>query len=278
MTLVARRLAIMKRSSEAVGDGDAPGLDCADVEQQEFEAFDQLDQLGELPSLFVADNHPDQLPVILLPPSAEQAAIVVQPPSVAEMRHALSMGENVDLSSPSDCFRVLFVQNNVILRDALWHRSLNLQLSRSASSGGSYPSGGCSPKSSGHSSITGVNGNTGTKKPKPGPPKVFRCPVCPELLNEKDFARHIGNWVDKVDKDEIVRSHVCPGVRDPNHPLLQRFPGGNLSERVQCLVRDIRSLVRPGAYDAMSPEGSGRHIDVEHRITFLLSRVGDSGN
>jgi hypothetical protein len=278
MTLVARRLAIMKRSSEAVGDGDSPGLDCGDVEQQAFDAFDQLDQLEALPPLFVADNHPDQLPAMLLPLSAEQAAIVVQPPSVAEMRQALSMGENVDLSSPSDCFRVLFVQNNVILRDALWHRSLNLQLSRSASSGGSYPSADCSPKSSGHSSITGVSGNTGTKKPKPGPPKVFRCPVCPELLNEKDFARHIGNWVDKLDKDEIVKSNACPGVRDPNHPLLQRFPGGNLSERVQCLVRSIRSLVRPGAYDAMSSEGSGRHIDVERHITFLLSRGGDSGN
>ncbi len=126
MTLLARRLAIMKRSSEAVGDGeigDCPGLDCGDEEQQKaFDAFDQLDQLGALPSQFVADNHPDQLPAMLLPPSADQAAIVVQPPSVAEMRQALSMGENVDLTSPSDCFRVLFVQNNVILRDALWHR------------------------------------------------------------------------------------------------------------------------------------------------------------
>ena len=171
MKLLARRLAIMKRSSEAVGEGEiiggCPGLDCDDEEQQAFAAFDQPDQLGALPSQFVADNHPDQLPAMLLPPSADQAAIVVQPPSVAEMRQALSMGENVDLSSPSDCFRVLFVQNNVVLRDALWHRSLNLQLSRSASSGGSYPSADCSPRSSEQSSIRGGNGITGTKRPKP---------------------------------------------------------------------------------------------------------------
>ena len=115
-------------------------------------------------------------------------------------------------------------------------------------------------------------------KSRSRPPKVFRCPVCTELWNEKDFARHISNWVHKLDKDESVKSGMCPGVRDPNHPLLHRFPGDNLSERVQCLVRNIRSLVRPGAYDAMSSEGSGRHIDVDRRITFLLSRDGASGN
>jgi hypothetical protein len=153
-----------------------------------------------------------------------------------------------------------------------------LQFSRSASSAGSYASADCSPLSSGQSSIIGGNGITGTKKPKPVPPKVFRCPVCNDLLNEKDFARHIGTWVDKLDKDEIVKTGMCPGVRDPNHPLLQRFPGDNLSERVQCLVRNIKSLVRPGAYDAMTSEGSGRHIDVDQRISFLLSRDGARGN
>jgi hypothetical protein len=51
---------------------------------------------------------------------------------------------------------------------------------------------------------------------------------------------------------------------------LQRFPHGNLRDRVASVVRYIRSLVHPGAYDALDVGGSGRHVHVAHAVQWLL--------
>jgi hypothetical protein len=108
---------------------------------------------------------------------------------------------------------------------------------------------------SGHSS--GDSGGVSPiRKKKVFPPKVFECPVCHDRLNEKDFDRHIFAWTAKVDKTGVVRCDSCAGIRDVNHPLLQRYPHGTLAQRVSSVVTCIRSLLHPGAYDAMSAEGS----------------------
>jgi hypothetical protein len=104
------------------------------------------------------------------------------------------------------------------------------------------------------------------------PPKLFVCPVCQKPLNEKDFDRHVSAWVSKVDKVGVIRSSTCAGIRDDRHPLLQRYPHGTLAQRVSCVVSYIRSLLHPGAYDAMSAEGSGRHLIVTQAIAWLLGQ------
>ena len=179
-------------------------------------------------------------------------------PTMEEMCEALSMASTVDMQSSADCFRVLFYQNSVIIRDAICHRRL---LSRNSSGRSSVSSLTVSGESSGGSSDS-------QKKPKLSPPQVFCCPVCPAQLNEKDFGRHVKDWPDKVGKR--VPSGHCPGIQDVNHPLLSRFPGNSLLESVSACSAYFKSLVRPGAYDSLRPEGSGRHIIVAQRISELM--------
>ena len=100
-------------------------------------------------------------------------------------------------------------------------------------------------------------------------PNNFQCPVCGIYLNEKDFDRHVHLWLQKCIASGPIKSGSCPGIRDRDHPLLQFFPNGSLQDSVQLLVSDIRALVRPGAYDAMSGPGSGRHLDVARRLEEL---------
>lgn len=183
-------------------------------------------------------------------------------PTIEEMCNALEMGCKVDLGDSKECFRVLFTQNGVILRDAIACRQQAL-LMRTVSR--------VSPFSSRATSGT-ENDSSGSsaKKVKLAPPKVFRCPLCSAMLNEKTFHRHVQAWVEIVGKRNI-RSGDCPGIQSEDHPLLVHFPNGTLQARVEACSADITSLVHPGAYDALQPAGSGRHIIVEQRIAQLMS-------
>ncbi len=180
-------------------------------------------------------------------------------PTVSEMCEALRMGGTVNMSSSEDCFRVLFFQNSVIIREAIVNR---LMMSKKSSGLSSFSSLTDSGESSGCASVSS------TKRAKESPPKVFCCPVCPAVLNEKDFGRHIKDWVEKVGK--VAASGCCPGIQDGNHPLLLKFRDGTVKDRVSACSAYIRSFVHPGAYDALSGEGSGRHIIVAQRIAELL--------
>ena len=73
------------------------------------------------------------------------------------------------------------------------------------------------------------------------PAKVFRCPFCPALLNERDFDRHIKAWIKKASHCDLAPSKNCPGIRSETHPLLLHFPGGDFSSKVSRLVGDLRS-------------------------------------
>jgi len=180
-------------------------------------------------------------------------------PTVSEMCEALRMGGTVDMSSSEDCFRVLFFQNSVIIREAIVNR---LMMSKKSSGISTFSSLSGSGESSGRASVGSQ------KRTKESPPKVFCCPVCPAVLNEKDFGRHIRDWVEKVGK--VAASGHCPGIQDANHPLLSKFGGGTVKDRVSACSAYIKSFVHPGAYDASSAAGSGRHITVAQRIAELL--------
>ena len=209
---------------------------------------------------------------------------------VQELEAALSLSANVDQMSTDEMLRAMLVQNRALLRDAIWRRryARSSQVRSSLTSPGSVvlsslttsgnDTSGNSPQSrSGSSSKRDSSGegtpSSPTKKSKPSPPKNFRCPLCPSLTNEKDFDRHVEKWIGKVHKKGPVKSGCCPGIRDPNHPLLQYFTVGSIDDRVGALVADIRSLVHPGAYDSLSPEGSGREIVVAARFAELYGNA-----
>jgi hypothetical protein len=153
-------------------------------------------------------------------------------------------------------------------------RGGSLMAAVSASSSGGVSSKLSSLTTSHSQSSAFVSGDSSgnssaSKKFKVSPPKVFVCPLCPKILNEKDFSRHVLSWFDRFDNTEETQ-YDCPGITDGSHPLLRHFPHGSLRDRVHLLVKDIRSLVHPGAYDSLTPEGSGRHVPVAARFAFLL--------
>lgn len=203
-------------------------------------------------------------------------------PTDEEFADALQTG-NIDDMSSEQCLKALVKQNNVLIRDAMWR---NRRLPMHQRVDGSYGSGlvsgsGCSgslrsslvssaPDSMVNTSDSSSGSGSSSKRVKVSPPKHFLCPICSHYMNEKDFSRHIQSWNSKVVSSGPVRADGCAGIQDVNHPLLRYFPDGSLAERVQCLVRDLRSLVHPGAYDAMSAEGSGRHLIVADRFASLL--------
>ena len=192
-------------------------------------------------------------------------------PTVEEMESVLV--PDVSGMSSEQCLRAMIQQNNVLLRVAIGRRKAHCGGSSTGRSGSLRSSltttGSSSGRVSGRSSADGASSPFKVKKPSP--PKVFECPLCHRVFNEKDFDRHIFSWNSKIAKSGPVRSGVCPGIRDVNHPLLRHYPYGTPSQRVACLVQYLRSLVHPGAYDAMSAEGSGRHVIVAERVAALLS-------
>jgi hypothetical protein len=214
-----------------------------------------MDHRGESPG-FVSDV-----------PRVDGAASLSSP-TIAEMEAAIQ--HDVSTMSPGACLRAMLLQNNVLLRDAIWRRQHASVVAFSSEHSGSL-----------RSSLTTTGSNSGQPSPgdsrsgspvrkKKSPPKVFDCPVCHKSLNEKDFDRHIFVWISKLDKTFVVRSDTCAGIQHADHPLLQRFPHGNLRDRVASVVRYIRSLVHPGAYDALDVGGSGRHVHVAHAVQWLL--------
>jgi len=200
-------------------------------------------------------------------------SVLPSSPSIVEMEAALQ--SDVASMSNEDCLRALVMQNNVLIRDAIWRRR-HFAIADSSSYTGQSGSLRSSLTTTGTSSGRVSSGDSGGVSPirkRRSPPKVFVCPVCQKLFNEKDFDRHVSSWTEKVGKVGVVRSDTCAGIRDEDDPLLQRFPHGTLSERVSCVVTYIRSLVHPGAYDAMSPEGSGRHLNVAQAIAWMLGNA-----
>ena len=204
--------------------------------------------------------------VVEVRPVDQDLSSSVDAPTVSELFEALNMATSVDMQSNADCFRVLFRQNSVLLREAICRRRLwNGVASGRSSTFSSLPNSG------------GDSGDSGGsyKKVKLAPPsKVFQCPVCPpkhgtpNLYNEKDFARHVEEWPERVARR--VEKGCCSGFLDINHPLLSTFAGTTLLEKVSACSTYFRSLVRPGAYDSLLPEGSGRHILVAQRVSELM--------
>jgi hypothetical protein len=239
--------------------GDSPGyglnLDCEHDFASVPRALSQMDG-SDVPVRLSAH-----------PIAADCPSNSIVAPSLEEMCDALAMGGAVDLGNSQECFRVLFAQNNVILREAICSRRL-LLVERSASRSSTLSSMTTSGTSAGSSGSSQKK----LKLSQGSPPKVFCCPLCSVMLNEKDFDRHVLAWVKKVGK-RVVHSGDCPGIQDLNHPLISRFPHGELVDRVDACSSDIRSLLHPGAYDSLSPEGSGRHIIVSQRIAAMMQSI-----
>ena len=203
-------------------------------------------------------------------PVAEES---LSPPlslTIAEMQAAVH--NDVDSMNTEDCLRALVKQNNVLIRDAIWRRhGVASAVSSGRISGSLRSSLTTTGSTSARSSPNSGSSDSPVRKRQP-PPKLFVCPVCQKPLNEKDFDRHVSAWVSKVDKVGVIRSVTCAGIRDDRHPLLQRYPHGTLAQRVSCVVSYIRSCLHPGAYDAMSAEGSGRHLIITQAISWLLGQ------
>ena len=183
------------------------------------------------------------------------AFVLPAPPSVEELEAALYIGSNPASMSSDQCLRALLLQNSVMLREFIWRKKYTAEISTRSSSL--------------HSSAPSSAGSSNVSSPtlhRAAPPANFECPVCPRKYNEKDFDRHVFKW---IGRESIPFKHgSCPGIRDPNDPLLQRFVGTH-AQRVVGLVTDIRAILHPGAYDSMSPTGSGRHVNVTARISEL---------
>ena len=200
-------------------------------------------------------------------------SVLPSSPSIVEMEAALQ--SDVASMSNEDCLRALVMQNNVLIRDAIWRRR-HFAIADSSSYTGQSGSLRSSLTTTGTSSGRVSSGDSGGVSPirkRRSPPKVFVCPVCQKHLNEKDFDRHISSWIAKCRTGaNVVKAGHCAGIRDLSHPLLDHFDGESLDERVTQLVLDVRSLMHPGAYDAMSAQGSGRHVDVAKRFAQYLNQ------
>jgi len=221
----------------------------------------------------VCDATPDVPSVSHFAVAADNRSLFnVVPPSEQELVDALLLGAHVDYQNSSECFRVLVTQNNVILRDAIGHRQQLLSGRVRASEESSRASSGCSSLVSSEGS-TPSSGVGSSKRARVSPPRNFECPICHQFFNEKDFDRHISSWIAKCRTGaNVVKAGHCAGIRDLSHPLLDHFDGESLDERVTQLVLDVRSLMHPGAYDAMSAQGSGRHVDVAKRFAQYLNQ------
>ena len=167
----------------------------------------------------------------------------VQLPSDQEVFDALSMGNSLDYRNFNDCFRVLIAQNNVLLRNCICKRVrkqsdiyIDCGVENVAASGQS--SGGLSLQGSSHVSHVGsearvVEGSSpvgvGSNRKKPrlsasvSPPRVFQCPCCGVMFNEKDFDRHVLAWITKSDQTGPVKDNTCSGFRDASILCLLRW-------------------------------------------------------
>jgi hypothetical protein len=199
------------------------------------------------------------------------SAYAICPPSALEYAMAIRAGAEALQHTTDGATRALLMQHDVMLRYQ------NFQLTQS-----------CSSLSSGSKSFQSPSSSTGTSSaddsPRtfdavagssavgviivPAPAKVFRCPVCPQVLDERCFAKHIDSWLAR-DGTKRLRSNQCPGF-PLNHKFLSAFEGTH-RERVRCLHASVRVMLHPGCTAAQSPRGSGNHIAVEAYFRNLLS-------
>ena len=213
-----------------------------DLSEQQF-LTQHLQAMAMLIGSEVVPEHGDAPGMV----SDSEALRVVQP-SIGEWETALKLGTAItfpagDIVSPeTHMLRVILIQNNLIVRDRLAQRKR--QMCSLQSSDSTSPFDGSAMASAGGSG-------------KCSPPAVFPCPFCKKSFNEKDFDRHVKNWQGKEEL-ATIKSNVCPGPRNVDDPFLVHFTGSH-SQRVAALIAGVRSLLRPGAYDSMSPTGSGRH-------------------
>ncbi len=170
----------------------------------------------------------------------------IQGPSDQGVLDALQMGSTVDYRNHNDCFRVLITQNHVILRDVICQRMRKQSRSQgveNVESGSSSVglrslqvsapvSHVCSEsRASDASSAVGVCklGKKQKLSASVSPPRVFQCPACGEMFNEKDFDRHVAKWIVKSEQTGPVKDNTCAGFRDSSHPFLSISTTGQSS-------------------------------------------------
>lgn len=274
-----RRLEVMKRRGDSAdpdvpGDGDAPGFSAEEI--AELWSLDlSSDVFGDGSFRAVASGAEVVSAVSGGGHVRSQASSTSTAPTIAEFQDAVHV--DVDSMTGEQCLRALVKQNNVLIRDAMCRQRRPV---RQRSDGGVVvgPSGSFGGSllalvsSSGDSSLVSSSATTSGSCNSPGvkqsPPRSFVCPCCKKPKNEKSFDRHVKGWIEKIGREQW-RSGQCRGIQDIHHPLLSTFKAGSLEDRVRCVVRDIRSLLHPGAYDANSPGGSGRHVAVAARLVAL---------
>ena len=213
-----------------------------------------------------ASGDPQQLSAVIAPGAAVPqrfAAVVVRPPTAQDFHLAIQAGSEALLHAPDPATRALLLQQDVLLRHQLTQRySVNSSGSRSFNS--LSTAGSSSAADSPRDSVVG-DGDAAVALSEgviivPSPAKVFRCPVCPGVLDERCFAKHIDSWLSR-DGSKRLRSNQCPGI-PPGHVYLEAFEGDH-RERVRCLHATVRSMLHPGCGPAQSAQGSGNHLAVE---------------
>lgn len=201
------------------------------------------------------------------------APAAILPPSDVDIRLAIQAGSEALKESRDNVTRALLMQQDVLLRHMLSQRTVACSSGSTSFvslTSSSVSSTSCSSPQSGDGQpgdTAGVATAAGVIN-KPSPPKNFRCPMCPAILNERDFARHIDSWLSR-DGSKRLRSNQCPGIAD-GHVYLRGFEG-SFREQVRCLHAEVRRLVHPGCDAAHSAQGSGNHIAVEAYLRNLSS-------
>ena len=196
------------------------------------------------------------------------SAMGICPPTAQEYETAIRAGADALQYTSDGATRALLMQHDVLLRYQLTQRSLSLSSgsksfhSLTASTGSS--SADDSPRT--NDAVAGSVADGVIIVPLPA--KVFRCPACPQILDERVFAKHIDTWLAR-DGTKRLRSNQCPGFAH-NHKFLNAFDGSH-RERVRCLHAKVRAMLHPGCTAAQSPQGSGNHLAVEAYFRSLSS-------
>jgi hypothetical protein len=191
------------------------------------------------------------------------SAVVIRPPTAQDFQLAIQAGSEALQHARDPATRALLLQQDVLLRHQLTQR-YSVSSSGSRSFNSLSTTGSSSAAESPRTHDVGGGGAAVALSEGviilPSPAKVFRCPVCPGVLDERCFAKHIDSWLSR-DGSKRLRSNQCPGI-PPGHVFLDAFQGTH-RERVRCLHATVRSMVHPGCVQAQTPQGSGNHLAVE---------------
>jgi hypothetical protein len=190
------------------------------------------------------------------------SAVLIRPPTAQEFQLAIRAGSEALQHATDDTTRALLMQQDVLLRHHLSQRCsvLSSGSCHSLTTSTATSSSDDSPRSD--DVVIGGAVVDGVISAHSSPGKVFRCPLCPAQLSERDFARHIDTWLSR-DGSKKLRRNQCPGF-PLNHAYLRKF-SENLSHRdqVRCLHAAVRTMLHPGCGPAQTPQGSGHHLAVE---------------